>query len=230
LAAAVLIVMASASRAGDAAKPDAAPPAASPAAPSAAPAATTAPETKPDAAAEAQPTEADAAPAAVAPPPPPPPPAVKAEVKPEETPAPVAAAPAPEPKPAEKPTEKPLNSCAAKLEPVADAYERAHDSLLVWLRAASAKMDAADGKIADLKKLIAEKEGRITQLKLDSAQNNSAEAKALDGETRDLWAKLKSQEDSRKELCRALSSAAGREVRELNRTVLEQFDKTAQTP
>jgi hypothetical protein len=146
------------------------------------------------------------------------------EMKPE--PKPVAK---PEPKPEAKAAEKPLDACAAKLEPVADSYRQAHDSLLAWLRTASAKMDAVDDKIADLKKLIAEKEARITQLKLEAAPKNDAQARTLDQETRGLWTQLKAEEARRKELCRALSTAAGREVRELNRSVLEQFEKAVQT-
>jgi hypothetical protein len=140
-----------------------------------------------------------------------------------ETVAPPTAAPAPEAKPAAKA----LNSCAAKLEPVADAYLQAHDSLLAWLRAASGKMDAVDVRIADLKKSIAEKEARMTQLKLDSAQKNEAPLRDLAQETQGLWTQLKAQEARQKELCQALSAAAGQKVRDLNRSVLEQLEKSS---
>ena len=134
------------------------------------------------------------------------------------------------PAPEAKPKEKPLNSCTAKFEPVTDSYQQAHDSLLAWLRTASGKMDVVDDKIADLKKRIAEKEARITQLKLDTTQEKGTQARDLDQETRGLWAQLKTEETRQKDLRQALSAAAGQKVRELNRSVLETLEKaTAQT-
>ena len=90
--------------------------------------------------------------------------------------------------------------------------------------------DPTDAKIADLKKSIAENEAKITQLKLDSAQKNETQARDLDKATRDLWSQLKAEDAHRKDLCRALSSVAGQKVRDLNRGVLDQFDKASQTP
>lgn len=127
--------------------------------------------------------------------------------------------------PETKPVEKPLNSSAAKLVPVADSYQQAHDSLLAWLRSSSGKMDAVDGKIADLKKLIAEKEAQITQLKLEASKANDSKARTFDQETRTLWAQLKTEEARRKDLREALSSATAQKVRELNRAALDQLDK-----
>ncbi|MFI5350752.1 MAG: hypothetical protein ACHQ2Z_14490, partial [Elusimicrobiota bacterium] len=145
--------------------------------------------------------------------------------------APVAAAPAPEKAPAPvKPAEKPLNACASKLEPVADSYQQAHDAFVAWLRTASGKMDAADAKVADLKKLIAENEAKITQLKLEASAKNEAQMRDLDRATKDLWSQLKAEDSHRKDLCRALSSVAGQKVRDLNRSVLDQFEKASQTP
>jgi hypothetical protein len=140
------------------------------------------------------------------------------------------AAPETKAAPEAKAEEKPLNPCAAKLEPVVDAYQLAHDNMLAWLRSASGKMEAGDAKIAGLKKLIAENEARITQLKLDAAQKSDAQAREIDQQTRGLWTQLRAEEGRQKDLCRALSSAAGRKVRELNASVLEQFEKSTQTP
>jgi hypothetical protein len=251
LAAAVLIVSAASSRAEDSTAPSVAKPAASSASPvdsSPSPAPETKTEAKPAAKAETKseggsaqaPSAPAAAPEKTSSPEakseakPDAKPAVRPEAKAEEKPAQatVAAAPAPEKArvPESKPVEKPLNTCAAKLEPVVDSYQQAHDGLSAWLRTASEKMDSADDKIAGLKKNIAENEARITQLKLESAQKNEAQERELDRATRDLWSQLKTEEAHRKDLCRALSSVAGQKVCELNRAVLEQFDKAAQTP
>ena len=245
--AAVLLISAAASRADDIG----APPVAKPDPSSAAPADANAPSQAP---APAPATKTDSKPAAdsaskspdnsaqprsaapEAPAPAPTAPAPKAAPKPEakledkSAQAPVVPAPEKAPMAEAKPVEKPLNTCAAKLEPVVDSYQQAHDSLLAWLRTASEKMDAADAKIAGLKKNIAENEAKITQLKLDSAQKNETQARDLDKSTRDLWSQLKTEDAHRKDLCRALSSVAGQKVRDLNRSVLEQFEKSSQTP
>jgi len=156
----------------------------------------------------------------------------KAEVKPEAKPE-----PKPEVKPEaktaakseEKPSSeaKPLNSSADKFSPVVDAYQQAHDGLAAWLKTASGKMDAVDAKIADLKKSIGEKESKITQLKLEDSRKNKAQVKDLDKEVQGLWAQLKGEDARRKELGKGLSAAAGRKVRELNQSALDQFEKAA---
>ncbi len=129
--------------------------------------------------------------------------------------------------PESKSVESPLNACAGKLKPVADSYIQAHDSLLIWLRVASGKMDASESKVGGLKKQIAEKEAQITQLKLESAKKNDAKARSLDQESRVLWTQLKSEESKRRDLCRALAAAAGQKVRDLNRVVLDQLEAAA---
>ena len=196
----------------------------------AAPAPETAPEVKPEAKPEAKPktevkpaAKAEAKPATKAEAKAEAKPEAKAESKPEEKPAETAVAPAPVPE--AKAAVKPLNSCAAKLESVADSYQQAHDGLLSWLRDASGKMDAEDAKIADVKKLIAEKEARITQLKLEGTPKTDASAPDLAQEARDLWTQLKTEEARRKDLCAALSTSAGQKVRDFNRAVLDQFEK-----
>jgi hypothetical protein len=234
LVVAALTIFAAAAHAGDGGALAVAQPAQSPSAASSADSASDAPSAAPAAAPETK-AEVTAAPAAAAPETKP---EATPEVKPKTKPEP-ATAPAPEkkpvpattapaaPAPETKPERKPLSSCAARFEPVADSYQQAHDTLLAWLRAASEKMDAVDGEIAGLKKRIAEKEARITQLKLDAAPNNETQARNLDQETRGLWAQLKTEEARRKNLCQALSSAAGQKVRELNRSVLEALEKSA---
>jgi|CXWL01.1.fsa_nt_gi outer membrane biosynthesis protein TonB len=126
-----------------------------------------------------------------------------------------------------KPVEPTLNVCAAKLKPVADAYTKAHDDILVWLREASGKLDAAEGRVGALKKQIADKEAQITQLKLESSKKNDAQMRVLDQESRALWSQLKTEESKRKDLCRALAIATGQKVRDLNRGVLDQLEKSA---
>ena len=215
LAAAAPLVFAALSHADDGVKSDVEQPAAS---------ADSAPEAKAEAKTAAQPeAKPEAKPEAR--------PEAKSETKPAQVPAAPAPAPAPEKKtaPEAKPKEKSLNSSAAQFEPVADSYQSAHDGLLAWLRAASETMDVVDGKVAALKKLIAEKEARITQFKLEASAKNEAEARDLDRETRTLWAQLKAEEARRLALGRALSAAVGKKVRDLNRSVLEKFELSAQT-
>ena len=152
LVAAALTVFAAASYAADSGGLTVAPPA--PSSPASADSAAKAPATP----AAAAPASDAKAPAATAP-------DAKPAIKPAPEAKPATAAPVPAAPAAEaKPEVKPLNPAAAKFEPVAASYQQAHDSLLAWLRSASRKMDAIDGKIADLKKRLEEKEAPITEL------------------------------------------------------------------
>jgi hypothetical protein len=143
-------------------------------------------------------------------------PEAKPEAKPEVKPVPPAV-----------PAEKPLHASAARFQPVVDSYQQAHDSLLAWLRKASAKMEVVDGKIADLKEKIAAKGAKETGQKLDAVRKGEPPPNTMDAETHGLWNDLKAQEARRKELSQALSAAAGQKVQDFNRAVTDALSKAS---
>ncbi|MCX5796424.1 MAG: hypothetical protein NTY77_13105 [Elusimicrobia bacterium] len=194
-----LSICAAASRAGEVSAPAVAEPSqdSAPAAVAPAPTASAAVPEAP-AASPAAPTTALAAP----------------EVKPVEKPAQAKPKEEPAKAPEEKPVEKPLQASAAKLQPVADSYQKAHDDFMAWLRSASEKLAAVEQKIADLKSKITENEAKITKLKVDSAP--APQARGLEAQTKGLWDQLKAEQDRRDRMSRALGRAAEQKVRELN--------------
>ncbi len=137
-----------------------------------------------------------------------------------------AAAPA-EAAPAKEPAPKPLGACAAKLSPVTDAYQKAHDDFQAWLRSSSEKMAAVDERVAKLKAKIAQDEAELTNLRLNSPQVSAARISQLDAETRNLWSQLRTEQSRQGRICRALAAAAADQVRRLNRSVTDALQKSA---
>lgn len=135
---------------------------------------------------------------------------------------------APEVKAAElaAPAEKPLDASAAKFLPVVEAYQQAHDSLLAWLRKASATMDAVDAKIADLKAKAEPRSAKETEQRLNAMRKREP-APPPDPELQALLTELQAQEARKKELSQALAAAVGQKVQESNKAVLEALDKAA---
>ncbi len=140
------------------------------------------------------------------------------------------AAPAKDEKPAEKeqakpeaivskPIEKPLNADAAKFAPVADAYQKAHDQFLVWLRGASETMTSSEAKIEGLKKQIEDSANEATKLDLEQTPEASQKAKEARAHKDELWKQLKDEQARHRELLRALGKAVNEKVRDYNQTV-----------
>ena len=129
--------------------------------------------------------------------------------------------------PEEKPAEKPLQTSAAKLQPVADSYEKAHDDFLAWLKSVSDKLMAVDQKIDGLKTKITENEGRITKLKVDSAKSNAAQIRDLEDQTKSLWDQLKAEQTRQEQMSRALARAAEKKVEELGKSISDAVQKAS---
>ena len=140
--------------------------------------------------------------------------------------APAADPPAVEEPKAAAPADKPLDASAAKFQPVVDSYQQAHDSLLAWLRKASATMDAVDAKIADLRAKAEPRSAKETEQRL-TAMRKREPAPPPDPELQALLAELQAQEARKKELAQALAAAVGQKVQESNKAVLEALDKAS---
>ena len=122
------------------------------------------------------------------------------------------------------PADKPLDASAAKFQPVVDSYQQAHDSLLAWLRKASAKMEAVDAKIADLRAKAEPRSAKETEQRLNAMRKREP-APPPDPELQTLLTDLQAQEARKKELTQALAAAVGEKVQESNKAVLEALDK-----